>query len=145
LEGWIELYGAPASLYVDEDSIYRCERAPTVAEQIAGQEPRTQFGRAMEELGVQLILAHSPQAKGRVERRNGLLQDRLVKELRLREIKDIESANRFLREEFLPVLNKRFTVQARSPAGAHRAKPRQLDAILTWQEERVAGSDWTVR
>src|ERR1039458_2809443 len=76
---WVRKHGVPGSLYVDRDSIYRCERAATVAEQIAGQEPRTQFGRAMEQLGVELILAHSPQAKGRVERRNGLLQDRLVK------------------------------------------------------------------
>src|SRR5262249_4563486 len=81
--GWVRAHGLPGSLYVDRDSIYRCERVATVAEQIANQEPQTQFGRAMEQLGVELILANSPQAKGRVERRNGLLQDRLVKALRL--------------------------------------------------------------
>jgi molybdenum-dependent DNA-binding transcriptional regulator ModE len=75
---WVRKNGVPGSLYVDRDSIYRCERLATAGEQIAGQEPRTQFGRAMEQLGVELILAHSPQAKGRVERRNGLLQDQLV-------------------------------------------------------------------
>ena len=64
LEVWVRKNGVPGSLYVDRDSIYRCEREATVAEQIAGQEPRTQFGRAMEQLGVELILAHSPQAKG---------------------------------------------------------------------------------
>ncbi len=83
MELWIGRYGVPRSLYVDRDSIYRCERAPDLAEQLAGKEARTQFGRAMEKLGVELILANSPQAKGRVERMNGLLQDRLVKELRL--------------------------------------------------------------
>ena len=74
MEQWIGRYGVPRSLYVDRDSIYRCERAPDLAEQLDGKEARTQFGRAMEELGVELILANSPQAKGRVERMNGLLQ-----------------------------------------------------------------------
>ncbi len=75
---WVRRNGVPRSLYVDRDSIYRCERTATVAEQVAGQEPQTQFGRAMRALEVELILANSPQAKGRVERRNGLLQDRLL-------------------------------------------------------------------
>ena len=113
-EAWVEAHGLPGSLYVDRDSIYRCERLPSVEEQIAGQEPQTQFGRVMVALGVELILAHSPQAKGRVERCNGLLQDRLVKELRLAEIDDLESANEFLATRFLPKLNARFAVKARS-------------------------------
>lgn len=83
LEGWVRKHGLPGSLYVDRDSIYRCEGVASIAEQLAGQPPRTQFGRAMEALGVELILAHSPQAKGRVERMNGVLQDRLVKAMRL--------------------------------------------------------------
>lgn len=147
LEGWIGLHGVPGSLYVDRDSIYRCERAPTVAEQIAGREPCTQFGRAMEQLGVEIIMARSPQAKGRVERCNGVLQDRLVKALRLAGINDLESANRFLREKFLPQFNKRFQLAARGQADAHRKTPgaAALDAILSWQEERTVSSDWTVR
>ena len=72
-----------------------------MAEQLAGKEPQTQFGRAMEQLGVELILANSPQAKGRVERMNGVLQDRLVKEMRLAGISDMESANRFLDGKYL--------------------------------------------
>jgi molybdenum-dependent DNA-binding transcriptional regulator ModE len=143
-EGWVGAHGLPGSLYVDRDSIYRCERVASVAEQIAGKEPRTQFGRAMEELGVEIIMAHSPQAKGRVERRNGLLQDRLVKELRLAGISDLEEGNRFLIEKFLPALNKKFTVKARSPADAHRWAPATLAQTLSWQEERVVGQDWTV-
>src|SRR5450759_393212 len=83
LEGWARKHGLPASLYVDRDSIYRCEGVASIAEQLAGKQPQTQFGRAMEQLGIKLILANSPQAKGRVERMNGVLQDRLVKELSL--------------------------------------------------------------
>jgi len=78
-EGYVRRYGLPAGLYVDRDSIYQTAREPSVAEQIAGQKPLTQFGRVMQQLGVELDCAYSPQAKGRVERRNGLLQDRLVK------------------------------------------------------------------
>ena len=96
LEGWVRQHGLPRSLYVDRDSIYRCEGVGSMAEQLAGKAPQTQFGRAMEQLGVELILANSPQAKGRVERMNGVLQDRLVKALRLAGISDLESANRFL-------------------------------------------------
>ncbi len=84
LAGWVRQHGLPGSLCVDRDSIYRCEGRASIAEQLAGQAPQTQFGRAMGQLGVRLILANSPQAKGRVERMNGVLQDRLVKELRLR-------------------------------------------------------------
>jgi hypothetical protein len=141
---WVRQHGVPGSLYVDRDSIYRCERVATVAEQIAGQEPRTQFGRAMEQLGVELILAHSPQAKGRVERRNGLLQDRLVKELRLAGISDLEAANEFLEQTFLPALNKRFTLAARSLVDAHRPGARNLGEVLSWEEWRVVAKDWTV-
>lgn len=143
-EGWVLFYGLPDSLYVDRDSIYRCERTATVAEQIAGKEPRTQFGRAMEELGVEVIMAHSPQAKGRVERRNGLLQDRLVKEMRLAGIETLQAANEFLIKKFLPALNRKFTVTARSPADAHRPAPSNLVNLLSWVEERVVGQDWTV-
>lgn len=141
---WVKKNGVPGSLYVDRDSIYRCERVATVAEQITGQEPRTQFGRAMEQLGVEVIMAHSPQAKGRVERRNGLLQDRLVKELRLEGISDLAAANKFLDQTFLPALNQRFTLAARSPVDAHRPSARNLDEVLSWEETRVVGKDWTV-
>ena len=94
LAGWTNKYGLPQSLYVDRASIYRCEGLGSIAEQIAGQEPQTQFGRAMRQLSVELILANSPQAKGRVERINGVLQDRLVKALRLSGINDMEKSQR---------------------------------------------------
>ena len=144
LEGWVKKHRLPASLYVDRDSIYRCEGEPSMAEQLAGKQPQTQFGRAMEQLGVELILANSPQAKGRVERMNGVLQDRLVKELRLAGINDMESANRFLDGKFLPAFHRRFTREAASPLDAHRTVPRNLNEILSWEEERVVQGDWTV-
>ncbi len=143
-ETWVEAHGVPSSLYVDRDSIYRCERVETVEEQETGQKPLTQFGRAMKDLGVELIMAHSPQAKGRVERRNGLLQDRLVKELRLAGINDLNKANEFLAEKFLPALNGQFTVQARSSLDMHRKSARNLDEVLSWEEKRVVAEDWTV-
>jgi hypothetical protein len=143
-DGWVQEHGVPCSVYVDRDSIYRCERTATVAEQVAGQEPQTQFGRAMSLLGVELILANSPQAKGRVERRNGLLQDRLVKALRLRGISDLDGANTYLEKEFLPELNGQFTVAPASPADVHRAAPRNLREVLSWEEQRVVQRDWTV-
>jgi hypothetical protein len=129
---------------VDRDSIYRCEGQPRVAEQLAGQERQTQFGRAMAQLGVKLILANSPQAKGRVERMNGVLQDRLVKALRLAGINDLESANRFLETTYLEEFNRRFARVAASPLDTHRGIPRNLDEVLSWEEERVVQRDWTV-
>lgn len=144
MEGWIRRHGVPQSLYVDRDSIYRCERERSVAEQVAGEEAQTQFGRAMKELGVELILANSPQAKGRVERTNGTLQDRLVKGMRLAGIKDLEAANEYLEEVYLPEHNRRFTVKAASEADVHRGMPRELERILSWAEKRQVQRDWTV-
>ena len=144
LEGWVRQHGLPASLYVDRDSIYRCEGVASIAEQLAGQEPQTQFGRAMAALGVELILAHSPQAKGRVERMNGTLQDRLVKELRLAGINDLASANRFLDGKYLRAFHRQFGRAAASPVDVHRAVPRNLNEVLSWEEERVVQGDWTV-
>lgn len=144
LEGWVRQHGLPASLYVDRDSIYRCEAVASLAEQLAGQPPQTQFGRAMAQLGIQLILAHSPQAKGRVERMNGTLQDRLVKALRLAGINDMEGGNRFLDGEYLPAFHRQFKRAAASPVDVHRARPRNLNEVLSWEAERVVQGDWTV-
>ena len=144
LEGWVRKQGLPASLYVDRDSIYRCEGVGSLAEQLAGKPPQTQFGRAMKQLGIDLILANSPQAKGRVERMNSTLQDRLVKELRLAGISDMASANRFLDGKYLRAFNRQFARAAASPVDVHRAAPRNLNEVLSWEEERVVMSDWTV-
>jgi len=144
LAGWTRRQGLPQSLYVDRDSIYRCEGLGSIQEQMAGKEPQTQFGRAMKQLGVELILANSPQAKGRVERMNGVLQDRLVKALRLAGISDLKRANEFLAQDYLPGFNRKFQVEPVSPADAHRGVPRKLDEVLSWEVERVVQRDWTV-
>ena len=145
--GYVEHYGLPRALYVDRDSIYRCDREATIAENLAGKEPTTQFGRAMEELDVRIIMAHSPQAKGRVERVNGALQDRLVKALRRAKISDLTTANQFLREKFLPAFNRRFVKQAVKSDDLHRRVPRGLDLgrVLSIRETRMVQNDWTVR
>jgi len=135
---WIKKYGIPRSVYVDRHGIYRDEEHP---------EKPTQFGRAMKELGVELIRAHSPQAKGRVERRNAVFQDRLVKELRLRAISDIEQANGLLEKLFLKELNGKYAVAPGHSADLHRELPPELalEETLCVQEERVVGQDWCVR
>jgi transposase len=143
-EGWVHRFGVPQSVYPDRDSIYRCEGEGSLADQLAGKEPQTQFGRAMEQLGVELILANSPQAKGRVERMNGTLQDRLVKALRLEGISDLAAANKYLRQRFLPALNRRFKMQPASATDVHRAAPEGLAEVLSWEEERVVQRDWTL-
>lgn len=144
LEGWVRKHGLPGSLYVDRDSIYRCEGQPRLADQLAGQLPQTQFGRAMAQLGIKLLLANSPQAKGRVERMNGVLQDRLVKALRLAGINDLASANRFLAATYLREFQRLFARVAASPLDVHRDVPRNLNEVLSWEEERVVQRDWTV-
>jgi len=144
---WVEQCGLPGAVYVDRHSIYRSDREPTAEELLAGEDPPTQFGRSMRELNVRLIKARSPQAKGRVERMNGTLQDRLVKALRRADVCDLEHANRFLEDEFLSAFNERFTVPAGKSGDFHRAldKATPLDRILSVQEERVVQNDWTVR
>jgi transposase len=143
-ERYVRRYGLPQALYVDRDSIYRTERQPSLAEQLADEAPLTQFGRAMRKLGVDLQLAYSPQAKGRVERRNGLLQDRLVKEMRLAGISDLETANEFLEKNFLPLLNQRFWMKPAQPADVHRSAPWNLNEVLSWEHLRVVQRDWSV-
>jgi hypothetical protein len=140
-------WGIPRALYVDRASIYRSDREPTTAEILSGKEPQTQFGRAMAELDVRLIMAHSPQAKGRVERMNGTLQDRLVKALRQRGVGDLATANEYLEAEFLSPFNAKFMVSPGQATDMHRPlEPGQdLARILAVCEQRVVQNDWTIR
>ena len=135
---WSSTHGLPRALYVDRHSIYRDEEHPAKP---------TQFGRAMKELGVKLICANSPQAKGRVERRHAVFQDRLVKELRLRNINDPHQGNLFLTDHFLPELNRRFSVRPQKEKDLHRelSAEMKLREVLCVREERVVGNDWCVR
>ncbi|HSA87564.1 MAG TPA: ISNCY family transposase [Nitrospira sp.] len=138
-------YGVPLAIYADKHTTYRSPAEPTIEEQLAGAEPASQFGRALQELGVELIAAHSPQAKGRVERLFKTFQDRLVKELRLARIATLEAANRFL-EDYLPIYNHRFAVRPAQAADLHRPRlpRRDLDHILCIKTNRVLRRDWTV-
>jgi hypothetical protein len=141
---YILTHGKPFSLYLDKFSTYKS----TKPSQEENHDLKTQFQRAMEELGIDPISAHSPQAKGRVERVFNTLQDRLVKELRLEGISTIAEANRFLVEKFLPQFNKKFSVEPRSKENLHRSLTReertQLDAIFSRQEQRVIMNDFTL-
>ena len=137
--------GVPLALYSDRHTIFHSPREPTIVEQLANQRPLTQFGRAMAELGVSLIKAYSPQAKGRIERQWGIFQDRLAIELRLAGARTLVGANRVLKG-FLPGYNRRFTVPPREQAAVWRKSPpaQQLDRLLCLKESRVVGRDHTV-
>ena len=145
-ERYVRLYGLPVALYPDRDSIYVCTREASLEEQLANVGPETQFARAMRELDVELIPAYSPQAKGRVERRHGLFQDRLVKEMRLQRIGAIEAANAYLDKSFLQLVQERYSVEPRDPVNGHRSRPSAttLALVLSWQEARSVAKDWTV-
>lgn len=140
-------WGRPVALYVDKDSIYKINRQATIDEQLRDDQPMTQFTRAMEELGIQVICANSPQAKGRVERGFDTHQDRLVKELRLAGISTIPEANRFLRDVYLPDHNRRCAVEPRDSRDAHRPllKDHRLEEILSLRTPRVVANDFTLR
>jgi hypothetical protein len=144
---YVPTRGLPRALYVDQAGIYRPDHEATGGELLDKTPAETQFGRAMRELGVELILAHSPQAKGRVERMNGTLQDRLVKALRRKTISDLQKANQYLEEVFLPALNTRFSVQPTHSKDGHRRLPKHVDiaCVVSIQESRVVAKDWTVR
>jgi transposase len=146
LWAWVERYGIPKALYVDWKNVYVTQREPTVEEQLAGELPLTQFGRACKKLGIEIITANSPQAKGRVERKHGVYQDRWVKELRLAGINDMQRANQSL-IGFTEELNARFAVEPRSAADFHRPVPQGMDLrhVFCLEESRTVGNDWVVR
>jgi hypothetical protein len=137
----------PRALYVDQHGIYRPDHEPTDDELLDNRPVETQFGRAMRQLGVRLILARSPQAKGRVERMNATLQDRLVKALRRANISDLAVANRFLEESFLPEFNVQFGQPPTQPEDAHQPLPATTDLaqVVSIQEPRVVNNDWTIQ
>jgi hypothetical protein len=145
LRGWIERYGVPLALYVDWKNLYK--RPANARERWRGQEPITQFGRMCAQLGIAIIAASSPQAKGRVERVHGTHQDRLVKKLRRKGIDSHLAANVYLRTEYLPDHNQRFARAAARTEDYHRRAPRaaELDRIFRLENERSISDDWVVR
>lgn len=133
LKGYLTSHGRPLAFYSDKHSVFRVSNP-----QAQGGQGMTQFGRALSDLGIEILCANSSQAKGRVERVNRTLQDRLVKELRLEGISTIEAANTYL-PAFMSRFNERFATVPARPENLHRPlerAPAQLDAILAWREQR---------
>jgi hypothetical protein len=141
---WLSEFGRPRAIYADRHSIWVAKKGEKGERE---DSKTTQLARVLRELDIEYIPAGSPQAKGRVERQNGTLQDRLVKDLRLAGIDNMEDANRFLTEIFLPRHNARFRKEPASRANAHRKLYRafDLDHILSEQEERTVQNDYTIR
>ena len=138
-------HGLPMSVYLDRHTTYKSTAKASIEDELNNTMPLSEFERALKELGVNVIHANSPQAKGRVERLFGTLQDRLVKEMRLRGIRTIQEGNGFLKQ-YLPVYNRRFSVPAREGENLHRSLPKgfNLDGILCIKTERALRNDFTV-
>jgi len=145
LQQWIERYGVPCALYTDWKNVY--VREATSAEQLRGEVPLTHFGRMCSKLGIRIIAASSPQAKGRVERNHGTHQDRLVKKLRRKRIGTHLAANEYLEMEYLPEHNRRFSHAAWSDEDYHRKTPSKAELRETFRLETQRGisNDWVVR
>ena len=144
---YARVYGLPQSVYVDRHTTYRSPGKLTIADELSGRERlQSQFERALSELGVSVIFAYSPQAKGRIERLFGILQDRLVKELRLANACSLKEANDFL-ERYLIRHNHRFSLKAISPTNLHRKlpKPHTLKRILSIRQNRSLKNDNTIQ
>jgi transposase len=142
---WINQRGVPWALYTDWKNVY--VRPPTEKEQHEGTAPVTQFGRMCAKLGIKIIPASSPQAKGRVERNHGTHQDRLIKKLRRKGIGDWAGANQYLEQEYLGEHNRRYAQAPASEEDFHRPSPgkRQLDEVFCLEQERVLSNDWVVQ
>ena len=145
LRRWIECYGVPRALYTDWKNVYR--RKATAGERLRGEVAVTQFGRMCQKLGIRIIAASSPQAKGRVERNHGTHQDRLIKKLRRRGISSYEAANQYLEQEYLPQHNRRFARPPAQPQDYHGRKPsaRELREIFRLETTRSISNDWVIR
>jgi hypothetical protein len=147
LKMWIKTYGIPEPLYCDKKNAFVLTREPTDAQLLAGiTQPNSHFGKACGRLGIEVIAANSPQAKGPVERYHGVDQDRLVKELRLADISTVEQANTFLLKTYLPNMNSKFSCPPRKTYDAHvNCDNVQLDDILRMEHDRKVSKDYIVR
>jgi len=146
-EHYLKTYGKPVSLYVDKHSIYKVNRQATVEEELKDSQEQSQYTRAMDELGIEMIFANSPQAKGRAERLFQTLQDRLVKEMRLLEISNKDEGTKYFREVYLPKHNSKFAVEPQEKIDVHRqlSPSDNLPLILTKQSTRRVSKDLVVR
>lgn len=136
-------HGLPQSIYTDCHSVFWTDREPTLAEQLLNKKPLTEVGRGLQELGVTLILAHSPQAKGRVERMWNTFQDRLVSELRLARAKTIEQAQAVL-EHYLALHNRKFSKPAVAEPAWRKVSSVQIEQALCFKQQRTVAKDNTV-
>jgi len=145
LRGWIGQYGVPRALYTDWKNVYK--RQPSERERLRGEAPTTQFGRMCERLGIRIIAASSPQAKGRVERNNGVHQDRLVKKLRRQGIQSYQATNEYLQADYLPEHNRRFAREAAEKEDYHAKapSPSRLQEIFRFETERWVSNDWVIQ
>jgi hypothetical protein len=145
LTAWMEKYGVPRALYTDWKNVYA--REPTAKELLHGTLALTQFGRMCARLGVKIIVAGSPEAKGRVERNHGTHQDRLVKKLRRRRSTTHVEVNRYLETEYCDDHNQRFAIEPHSEVDYHLPAPgaRTRREIFRLETARVLGNDWVVR
>lgn len=146
LKAWIERYGIPRAIYVDRKNTFITEREPTAEELAEGIKPLTALGQICKQLGIEIIPAYSPQAKGRIERKHGLAQDRLIKEMRLESISTIDAANKFAPRWF-EQMNRRFAADPSGFPDVHRPLDPKLDpeSLFAWEYPRSVGNDWTVR
>jgi transposase len=142
---YIGKYGIPLSIYLDKHTTYKSTKKLTLEDELNNTEPLSQFARAVTELGVNVIYADSPQAKGRIERLFGTLQDRLIKEMRLQGIETIKAANKFL-VSYLPAYSRRFAVRSANDTDLHRPIPEgiNLDRVLCVKTTRVLRNDFTI-
>jgi transposase len=142
---YIEKFGMPVSIYLDKHPTYKSTKKQTIEDELDNAEPLSQFSRAAKELSINVIYADSPQAKGRIERLFNTFQNRLIKEMRLRNIKSAEEGNRFL-THYLPAYAKRFAVQPANDANLHRSvrKGVNLDAVFCVKTIRMLRNDFTV-
>lgn len=142
---YIEKYGIPVSIYLDKHPTYKSTKKQTIEEELNNTEPLSQFSRAVKELGVDVIYADSPQAKGRIERLFNTFQNRLIKEMRLKGIKSTEEANRFLKH-YLPAYTKRFAVMPANDTDLHRPIPQGVDlnVVFCVKTIRILRNDFTV-
>lgn len=143
---WIVRYGIPQGVYCDKKNAFVLTREPTIEEQLKGIEPQSPFECACEKLGIEVIVANSPQAKGRVERSHAVYQDRLVKEMRLEGISSIEAANWYLEKVYLPAINKKFAKESECFDDAHVpcGELGVLEDIFCFEEPRVMSNDYVV-
>ena len=144
---WVGKYGIPRAIYADQKNVYVLDKKTIEENNLKGEDALTQFGKACSKLGIEIIRSYSPQGRGRVERKNGLHQDRLIKELKLKNINGIEDGNKFLREYYLSKINEKFSIKPASDINFHVAVPKEFDLrrVFCYEEKRSVKNDWTVR